>query len=138
MSINTVLAPPVEYPCGAGRVYKFARLSLEDWAAYCEHIQATRLAQISALDLPPKEKQQLYREVVREAIDSEEMFVQAMTLTGMRWLLHRSITRHHDEIKIGEVGGIVGSIAQMTDLIVRVADLPEGDGEADADPPQAQ
>ena len=67
MSINAAIAAPVEHQCG-GKGYRFARLSLEDWAAYCEHIQATRLSQISALDLPPKEKQQLYREVVREAI----------------------------------------------------------------------
>ena len=135
MSINAVIAAPVEYNHG-GKVYKFARLTLEDWAAYCEHIQSTRLKRISDLDLPPNEKQQLYREVVRESIDPEAMFQCAMTLTGMRWLLHRSVSQHHEQVEIDEVGGIVGNLTQMTELVERIADLPEGD--EDADPPPAQ
>ena len=135
MSINAVIAAPVEHNSG-GTIYQFARLSLEDWAAYCEHIQSTRLKQISALDLPPNEKQQLYREAVREAIDPEEMFRHAMTLTGMRWLLHHSVAKHHEEVGLGDVGAIVGNLVHMTELVERIADLPEGD--EDADPPQAQ
>ena len=70
MSINAVIAAPVEYELG-GKVYRFASLTLEDWAAYCEHIQRVRLDQISTVDLPPNEKQQLYRECVRDSIDPE-------------------------------------------------------------------
>ena len=94
------------------------------------------LSQISALDLPPNEKQHLYREVVREVIDTGVMFEHAMSLPGMRWLLHRSISTHHEDVEISAVGGIVGGFAQMTSLVERIADLPEG-GEEESDPPPA-
>jgi hypothetical protein len=135
MSINAVIAAPIEHECG-DKVYKFARLSLEDWAAFCEHVQRLRLKHISDLDLPPNEKQQLYRECVRESIDPEQMFAQAMTIPGMRWLLHRSVSRHHEDVELENVGAIVGNLTQMTELVERIADLPEGD--EDADPPAPQ
>ena len=136
MSINTAIAAPVEHTCGE-RVYKFAKLTLEDWSSYCEHITGVRLKQIDALDLPPHEKQQLYRETVREVVDTGVMFEHAMSLPGMRWLLHRSISTHHEDVEISAVGGIVGGFTQMTSLVERIADLPEG-GEEEADPPPAQ
>jgi hypothetical protein len=135
MSISAAIAAPVEHKCG-DRTYKFGKLTLEDWSAYCEHLQAVRLSQIAALDLPAHEKQQLYREVVREVIDTGVMFEHAMTLPGMRWLLHRSISKYHEEVDLEDVGGIVGGFEKMTNLVERIADLPEGD-EGESDPPPA-
>jgi hypothetical protein len=135
MGFSVLVAAPIEHERG-DEVYKFARLTIQDWAAFCEHIQRTRLSQISALDLPPGEKQQLYRECIRQEIDPDEMFEHAMTVVGMRWLLHRSVVQHHPKAKLGDVGDIVGGIGKMSELVVRVSDLPglsDEDAEDDED-----
>ena len=130
---------PLSYRLG-DKTYQFAKLTVEEWSAFCQWIKDGRREDIAEVKLSESEKRQLYREVLANPVEPDEMFRHALTLPGLRWLIHRSFSKHNPGIAIETVGELVGGIEQMTELFGLIADLPSVDDSESADPlvsPQA-
>lgn len=138
VGLEAVAASPLRVTLG-DKAYQIGKLTLEDWAAFCQWIKDGRREDIAGVDLPAREKRDLYRDLLSSPIEPDEMFRHAMTLPGLRWLIHRALSKHH-AIAIEDVGDLVGGIDKLTDLFELIADVPDEDENGGADPlevPQA-
>lgn len=133
-SIETIAAAPVEVTLTDGKRYRLAKLTLNDWAAFCEWLKGNRLEEIKRADLPPEERRILYQQLITKPLESDEMFASVNSLPSMRWLLHRALSKHHADVGIEAVGDLFGSLIEMTEIVERIADV--GEDEETADPPK--
>jgi hypothetical protein len=137
VGLETALGAPIEYELADGKVYRFAKITLEDWAAFCEWIKTERRAAIAMItDLPPGEKVALYRDA-NKAVGLDEMMENVTTVGGLRWLIHRSLLAANPNMKIEDSGKLVGDIQRMMAVVELIAEMPEAEDEPE-DPQEAQ
>ena len=131
-SLESVAGAPAELVLAGGKVYRFTKLTLDDWAEFCDAIKLKRRAGVHDAVLPGEDKRKLYAEIIRQTIDTDAMLAEAETLPGMKWLIHRALRKHHPELSADEAAEAVGSMERMAEVVGVIVDLPERD-ETDED-----
>ena len=116
-----------------GSQYEFAQLGLSDWAGFCEHLKNERRKEINKSELPNSEKRILYSEWIKTPLDIDAMLNEAMTFTGLSWLLWRSVSGKHKEVTQNNVMSLFDAITDATDVLGRVIGMPEDDDGEDED-----
>lgn len=114
-----------------GSDYEFTQFSLADWRAFTEHLKNERRKEINKSELPNSEKRILYSEWIQTPIDVDGMLNEAMTFTGMSWLLWHSVSRKHKDISEDAVMSLFDGILDATDVLKRVMGMPEDDESED-------
>jgi hypothetical protein len=106
------------------KTYKMSSVTLNDLAAYEVHLKRERVQEILKLDIPKKELYPLVLEINRDGIDPDELTGRLNTLTGIRWLIWKCVSKHDQEISIEAIAESL-DINNMTDAIEAVLDIPE-------------
>lgn len=123
-SITSAIAVPVVFKGKSGREYSFSRIGLRIWSEFCEWIKQERRKDIQSLLLDDSAKASLYKEMIYEGVDTDDMLTIASTMRGMVWLVARccsdtvSSEELTDDINMSEVAG----------LFRQLADLPSAEG----------
>jgi hypothetical protein len=116
-----------------GSQYEFAQLGLSDWAGFCEHLKNQRRKEINKAELPNSEKRQLYSEWIKTPLDIDAMLNEAMTFTGLAWLLWRSVSRNHKEVTQQTVMDLFVGINDATEILGQITGMPEEEDEGEDD-----
>jgi len=116
-----------------GSQYEFAQLGLSDWAGFCEHLKNERRKEINKAELPNSEKRILYSEWIKTPLDIDAMLNEAMTFTGLSWLLWRSVSRNHKEVTQHNVMNLFQGINDATEILGQITGMPEEETEDEDD-----
>jgi len=116
-----------------GSQYEFAQLGLSDWAGFCEHLKIERRKEINKAELPNSEKRILYSEWIKTPLDIDAMLNEAMTFTGLSWLLWRSVSRNHKEVTQHNVMNLFQGINDATEILGQITGMPEEETEDEDD-----
>tara|TARA_R110000765_G_scaffold267792_1_gene366835 strand:+ start:702 stop:1130 length:429 start_codon:yes stop_codon:yes gene_type:complete len=108
-----------------GSQYEFVQLGLSDWAGFCEHLKNERRKEINKAELPNSEKRILYSEWIKTPLDIDAMLNEAMTFTGLSWLLWRSISGNHKEITQSSVMDLFDGITDATEILGQIIGMPD-------------
>jgi hypothetical protein len=117
--LNEAMKGPVEMTLADGQTYRMAVLVLDDWITFCEWVNRTKRVRPGT------------------PIGLDSMLEEASTALGMRYLAWLSLRQCVPEIKVEEVGKLVGSLARLTDIFKAIADLPDS-GDDDTDPTRTE
>mgnify|MGYP005830153213 CR=1 FL=1 len=122
-SLAKTLNAPKEVEIG-GKTYKMSALTLNDLAAYEVHLKKERCKSLTELDMPKKD---MYAEIVkinRENMDPDELIAGLNTITGIRWLLWRCVSKHDPEVDIDYISEQM-DIHKIGDVFESALDMPE-------------
>ena len=131
-TIEQAVKSPV-YVTLRGSQYEFAQLGLSDWAGFCEHLKNERRKEINKSELPNSEKRILYSEWIKTPLDIDAMLNEAMTFTGLSWLLWRSVSGNHKEITQSSVMDLFDGITDATEILGQIIGMPDEEKEGEDD-----
>ncbi len=120
-SLDAAIGSSIRFEGQSGREYAFSRIGLRVWSEFCEWIKDERRREIQGLLLDDSAKATLYKEMVYEGVDTDDMLTIASTMRGMVWLVHRccgdDVSREalSDDISMADIGSLFRRLAHLPD-----------------------
>lgn len=112
-----------------GKTYDVSAATLNDFAAYEIYLKRQQVDALIALDIPKKE---LYAEIVkinRENIDPDDLISGLQTMTGIRWLIWRCVSKEEKDVTIEYIADQmnVNKIGEAIEACMDMGEPEEGE-----------
>tara|TARA_Y100000310_G_C20558578_1_gene751840 strand:- start:279 stop:689 length:411 start_codon:yes stop_codon:yes gene_type:complete len=104
------------------KVYKLSSVTLNDLAAYESYLKSQQCKDILALDIPKKEMYPLISAINREGIDPDELSARLLTISGIRFLVWRLVSKRQDDVTIEQIGDDL-DLQNMNSVVEAILDL---------------
>ena len=129
MSITNAIPAPITINMPNGSQLTFRKIGLDIWAEFCEWVVGEPTTKIMKLDLADSAKASLYKDLVKNGLDMEDMLREASTMGGMSWMISRCCTS--DGVDKGSLLRVL-PFEKVTSLFERLADVEQEDPETSA------
>lgn len=108
-----------------GHVYKLSSVTLNDLAAYENHLKHQRVEEVCKLDMDKKDIRDMVADIQRQKIDPDELTEQINTISGVRFLIWRCVNKHNPQVTIEDIGDKI-DLKNMETVIGDILEMPEG------------
>tara|TARA_R110000787_G_scaffold268396_1_gene374884 strand:- start:3 stop:419 length:417 start_codon:yes stop_codon:yes gene_type:complete len=127
-SLSNAINSPVLFKGQSGREYKFRRIGLDVWAAFCDWISEERRSDITSLKINDTAKASLFKDLVYSGVDTDDMLTHASTMRGMVWLVCRCCK---DDVTSDElsIDLDMGKVANLFRQLANMAQAEDGDSQ---------
>jgi hypothetical protein len=104
------------------KTYDVSAATLNDFAAYEIYLKRQQVEALLLLDIPKKD---MYAEIVKinkENIDPDDLISSLQTMTGIRWLIWRCVSKHEkdismdyiaDQMELNKIGETIEPLLEM-------------------------
>jgi hypothetical protein len=111
------------------KTYDVSAATLNDFAAYEIYLKRQQVEALMALDIPKKE---LYSEIVkinRDNIDPDDLINGLQTMTGIRWLIWRCVSKHEKDVTMEYIADQmdVNKIGEAIEAMMDMGEPDEGE-----------
>ena len=128
-SLEYAIPTPIRFVGQSGKEHAFSRIGLRVWSEFCEWIKSERRRDIQGLMIDDSAKASLYKEMIYEGVDTDDMLTTASTMRGMVWLVGRCC---EDNVGGEELLDDIG-MSSIAELFRSLADLPDSSAEGNGE-----
>lgn len=110
-----------------GEKYQASPLTLEDFSKIWEKLQSRKLRLVKDNFDDPEIKRDLIREILNQPM-SDEFFDEISSVEGIKFLIHTSISKNHDDITEEDIGELpISDMEEISDVILAISGIEEED-----------
>ena len=120
-----------------GKEHKLEVLDIDDLAEFESHIKSQKLKQFleAAKDMPPEAREGMIGKILDKGLTGEEMTREMTSMSGVRFLLWRSMRKSDPDLRLEEMGGLIDleNFGEVADILKKMGGtLPKKVKEAEA------